>query len=135
MFFFLMKRRPPRSTRTDTLLPYTTLFRSASPRRPHHPADHGALRPVPGGIGLVRRGMARRAALLLRSEGLVAAAPAAAVGPLPACLRPADIRPQGALFQAALAVSTGMVGRSAEHTSELQSLIRIPHAACCSTQK
>src|SRR3546814_18190348 len=26
--FFLMKRRPPRSTRTDTLFPYTTLFRS-----------------------------------------------------------------------------------------------------------
>src|SRR3546814_12062424 len=28
MFFFLMRRRPPRSTRTDTLVPYTTLFRS-----------------------------------------------------------------------------------------------------------
>src|SRR3546814_18136105 len=27
-FFFLMSRRPPRSTRTDTLVPYTTLFRS-----------------------------------------------------------------------------------------------------------
>src|SRR3546814_15610834 len=37
-FFFLMIRRPPRSTRTDTLFPYTTLFRSlrheqAGPRR------------------------------------------------------------------------------------------------------
>src|SRR3546814_18238146 len=31
--FFLMIRRPPRSTRTDTLFPYTTLFRSASPPR------------------------------------------------------------------------------------------------------
>src|SRR3546814_7020643 len=30
MLFFLMIRRPPRSTRTDTLLPYTTLFRSFS---------------------------------------------------------------------------------------------------------
>src|SRR3546814_19791022 len=28
MFFFIMKRPPPRSTRTDTLFPYTTLFRS-----------------------------------------------------------------------------------------------------------
>src|SRR3546814_365736 len=28
VFFFLMSRRPPRSTRTDTLFPYTTLFRS-----------------------------------------------------------------------------------------------------------
>src|SRR3546814_12028923 len=34
-FFFLMIRRPPRSTRTDTLFPYTTLFRSQS--------SHGAL--------------------------------------------------------------------------------------------
>src|SRR3546814_18757176 len=32
-FFFLMIRRPPRSTRTDTLFPYTTLFRSVSFRR------------------------------------------------------------------------------------------------------
>src|SRR3546814_12027460 len=31
-FFFLMIRRPPRSTRTDTLFPYTTLFRSAHER-------------------------------------------------------------------------------------------------------
>src|SRR3546814_14163820 len=31
-FFFLMIRRPPRSTRTDTLFPYTTLFRSLSDR-------------------------------------------------------------------------------------------------------
>src|SRR3546814_17565840 len=33
MFFFLMILRPPRSTRTDTLFPYTTLFRSPGPRR------------------------------------------------------------------------------------------------------
>src|SRR3546814_17362540 len=35
LFFFLMIRRPPRSTRTDTLFPYTTLFRSpgSSPSR------------------------------------------------------------------------------------------------------
>src|SRR3546814_19093537 len=32
IFFFLMIRRPPRSTRTDTLFPYTTLFRSRSGR-------------------------------------------------------------------------------------------------------
>src|SRR3546814_8917440 len=31
LFFFLMIRRPPRSTRTDTLFPYTTLFRSNAP--------------------------------------------------------------------------------------------------------
>src|SRR3546814_7779144 len=33
LFFFLMIRRPPRSTRTDTLLPYTTLFRSLTDRQ------------------------------------------------------------------------------------------------------
>src|SRR3546814_21184702 len=33
VFLFLMIRRPPRSTRTDTLLPYTTLFRSVPPDR------------------------------------------------------------------------------------------------------
>src|SRR3546814_19839379 len=33
VFFFLMRRRPPRSTRTDTLFPYTTLFRSGRPHR------------------------------------------------------------------------------------------------------
>src|SRR3546814_10252056 len=33
LFFFLMIRRPPRSTRTDTLFPYTTLFRSAHAKR------------------------------------------------------------------------------------------------------
>src|SRR3546814_18294842 len=36
LFFFLMIRRPPRSTRTDTLFPYTTLFRS-------HPLMGGSL--------------------------------------------------------------------------------------------
>src|SRR3546814_13264473 len=36
-FFFLMIRRPPRSTRTDTLFPYTTLFRSGVHVTPAHP--------------------------------------------------------------------------------------------------
>src|SRR3546814_18636451 len=35
-FFVLMIRRPPRSTRTDTLFPYTTLFRSVLRRLPGH---------------------------------------------------------------------------------------------------
>src|SRR3546814_20491033 len=44
-FFFLMIRRPPRTTRTDTLFPYTTLFRSHAdcvPASKEH--DHGELR-------------------------------------------------------------------------------------------
>src|SRR3546814_17575744 len=38
LFFFLMIRPPPRSTRTDTLFPYTTLFRSRDGRGPGSPA-------------------------------------------------------------------------------------------------
>src|SRR3546814_8676183 len=36
LIFFLMIRRPPRSTRTDTLFPYTTLFRFGTPAPPDH---------------------------------------------------------------------------------------------------
>src|SRR3546814_9324916 len=39
LFFFLMIRRPPRSTRTDTLFPYTTRFRSAADPDPRHRAE------------------------------------------------------------------------------------------------
>src|SRR3546814_731425 len=45
LFFFLMIRRPPRSTRTDTLFPYTTLFRSRRPAAPCAPAP-GARAPL-----------------------------------------------------------------------------------------
>src|SRR3546814_20864750 len=50
--FFLMIRRPPRSTRTDTLFPYTTLFRSTltySNRSGIHPVENiDYLNPRPG---------------------------------------------------------------------------------------
>src|SRR3546814_4654432 len=45
-FFFLMIRRPPRSTRTDTLFPYTTLFRSGHQRTRRPPARRH--RRIPG---------------------------------------------------------------------------------------
>src|SRR3546814_17134734 len=55
-FFFLMTRRPPRSTRTDTLFPYTTLFRS--PRaQPHLPQR--LLDPAPA-LGGVHAAVAQR---------------------------------------------------------------------------
>src|SRR3546814_15385010 len=62
--FFLMIRRPPRSTRTDTLFPYTTLFRSPLPPRPrvrergalgHHGHDHP--REPEAGPGVTRGGV------------------------------------------------------------------------------
>src|SRR3546814_12111863 len=63
MFFFLMIRRPPRSTRTDTLFPYTTLFRSfVAPREAReigqrlHRLRDGRARRVGGGDGRERVG-------------------------------------------------------------------------------
>src|SRR3546814_21023667 len=54
-----MLRRPPRSTRTDTLLPYTTRFRSPVPRRPDpvHPRNRGGLGAgaAAGAAGEIRR--------------------------------------------------------------------------------
>src|SRR6056297_2925441 len=45
-FFFLMIRPPPRSTRTDTLFPYTTLFRSRVRPRGPTPGGHSRVRPA-----------------------------------------------------------------------------------------
>src|SRR3546814_20502039 len=67
LFFFLMIRRPPRSTRTDTLFPYTTLFRShaiehrrgARPRW-HVFAGERRGRALPDPLAAVYRGRIRR---------------------------------------------------------------------------
>src|SRR3546814_7350534 len=68
-FFFLMIRRPPRSTRTDTLFPYTTLFRSPSPRF----ETESAVRPAQPGAGKLDFGCAeagvRKADYPVRSTG------------------------------------------------------------------
>src|SRR3546814_4228897 len=90
MFFFLMIRRPPRSTRTDTLFPYTTLFRSSSLGRrsaPHRPRAEHADRMGGGSLGHFHQSVRH------------------------AC------------------------GRSEEHTSELQSLMRISYAVFCLKKK
>src|SRR3546814_6217943 len=97
-----MKRRPPRSTRTDTLFPYTTLFRSSgdADRPDVHAVD------VDGARFAHRRGQrAGRARRCL-------------YGP-----SGADHRPGVADF------------RSEEHTSELQSLMRISYAVFCLKKK
>src|SRR3546814_10329077 len=86
-FFFLMIRRPPRSTRTDTLFPYTTLFRSGRRR----------WRLAFGQCQRRSRTGARRASARLH-EGFIKA-------------------------------------RSEEHTSELQSLMRISYAVFCLKKK
>src|SRR3546814_20017774 len=62
LVFFLMIRRPPRSTRTDTLFPYTTLFRST-------PAALVHLSPLLQGTGLDRSQGRQGAAHSLRGGG------------------------------------------------------------------
>src|SRR3546814_11080004 len=59
-FFFLMIRRPPRSTRTATLFPYTTLFRSIG--AVFQPAAHHAMRMLLEPAAVVRRNRFARAA-------------------------------------------------------------------------
>src|SRR3546814_16124704 len=79
--FFLMLRRPPRSTRTDTLFPYTTLFRSSSPASSRTAVASGCSRRASSVTAVSSCGWSSR--------------------------------------------------RSEEHTSELQSLMRISYAVFC----
>src|SRR3546814_13673404 len=79
LVFFLMIRRPPRSTRTDPLFPYTTLFRSRLRRRDlHRPAVLGRggvaanAGPAPGGS---RAGGREVATLSVPSVALAAPGP------------------------------------------------------------
>src|SRR3546814_3305887 len=99
-----MIRRPPRSTRTDTRVPYTTLCRSLC-----------------GYVGGVARGRCRRGELALRLPGTLDLAPA---------LRHDD-RPDHALLQPPNGQVHIQWWRSEEHTSELQSLMRISYAVFC----
>src|SRR3546814_12097773 len=69
VFFFLMIRRPPRSTRTDTLFPYTTLFRSEAGGRSAAPSSGLAA----GCLQATRangRASARATARELRAKGV-----------------------------------------------------------------
>src|SRR3546814_2514626 len=102
-----MIRRPPRSTRTDTLFPYTTLFRSD------------------GKIFAERR---LREAPLLRPHGL-GRRPDRGEGEQPAD-RPAESREAERIDIVGLQEK-----RSEEHTSELQSLMRISYAVFCLKKK
>src|SRR3546814_10288107 len=100
-----MTRRPPRSTRTDTLFPYTTLFRSYWNVRIAETASEGE-----------------------RVLGFAVKASAASAGASTDGLSFADLE-AGLVF-------LGIVGfRSEEHTSELQSLMRISYAVFCLKKK
>src|SRR3546814_2167448 len=99
-FFFLMIRRPPRSTRTDTRFPYTTLFRSLRPGagglRALHLADPALPRPAraprnqaragrrrPGSLPLLAQQHVRAVAAVLRALAPRGRGPARSRRPLP----------------------------------------------------
>src|SRR3546814_6659107 len=106
-----MIRRPPRSTRTDTLFPYTTLFRSI---------QRIALRPLPRRVD-ARRGADRLGRRHMMHNG----AGEGRVDPIAV----SSARPHRAGRQQQRAVMQAK--RSEEHTSELQSLMRISYAVFC----
>src|SRR3546814_2202292 len=110
-----MLRRPPRSTRTDTLFPYTTLFRSVV--LPQSEVWH-----LRGPSWNTREGM--RAIQLTRE--------AIALAPLSEETQGA-LHANGAQPGGLLSITAGL--RSEEHTSELQSLMRISYAVFCLKKK
>src|SRR3546814_3795685 len=127
-----MIRRPPRSTRTDTLFPDTTLFRS--PHKSFSAPDHccsNAARLGMSNEGNDRQAGARRTPLSLRSEI------GARLKPQPLSLSQLLEWPSAAASAAGGACVIGAIMplRSEEHTSELQSLMRISYAVFCLKKK
>src|SRR3546814_9451219 len=105
-----MIRRPPRSTRTYTLFPYTTLFRSAHASAPHSGAPH------------------HKNLRTLRAQADHGYASSAAGRGELAPRSPREAH-RAVPDRGQSAVKAGL--RSEEHTSELQSLMRISYAVFC----
>src|SRR3546814_6338864 len=125
-----MIRRPPRSTRTDTLFPYTTLFRSHAIRLLDNLFLHR--QPSIADIYSIRREL----------EPLLAASLAGKLTPSAFALLQAKIRlyedePATAEeeYRQRMAELEFNDERSEEQTSELQSLMRISYAAFCLKKK
>src|SRR3546814_8621880 len=124
-----MIRRPPRSTRTDTLFPYTSLFRSV--RR-----DHGViLRQVPLGAIILGRHVVMRHQVAPQHLELLAVLKTYNVIGLDRCAdRDGRLLFDFRCFDIAKTCKR-FVHRSEEHTSELQSLMRISYAVFCLKKK
>src|SRR3546814_8955269 len=115
-----MIRRPPRSTRTDTLLPYTTLFRSDAVQRGQLLGGQRVELADDRGDGLLGQ-VGHRVSLRLRAGFLRVEVGVIGHGGF---LRVEVVEPVRA-----------SLGRSEEHTSELQSLMRISYAVFCLKKK
>src|SRR3546814_3462190 len=142
-----MIRRPPRSTRTDTLFPYTTLFRSATSRLIDTVnQSRAALAAAEAGVGEAQATVAETQSNLARlqqvyklSGGKVPSkteldAGRANYSRAMASVRSAEAQVLQARAQLATAqtnLDKARIYRSEEHTSELQSLMRISYAVFC----
>src|SRR3546814_5701788 len=126
-----MHRRPPRSTRTDTLFPYTTLFRSLR-FCIRVVADCGCTRLFAGASGRVVSG-ASGLSLVFPVHWAVCGGDLLSAGRVLAD-HARGRRAAGACCHVGPARGT-LVGRSEEHTSELQSLMRISYAVFCLKKK
>src|SRR3546814_2626141 len=135
VFFFLMIRRPPRSTRTDTLFPYTTLFRSLDQKLGQRGLERA--KALAGIFSAYRIGGAARKRAInadqiggLRSSRQVGRQVWQRLG---ISFGLADFLRNGVVIigQADAAHVRRIGFRSEEHTSELQSLMRISYAVFC----
>src|SRR3546814_4650501 len=108
-----MIRRPPRSTRTDTLFPYTTLFRSAGYSEHEEKLARVFLSPQ-------HKACAQAVMSAMRGAGMTARIDA--------------IGNVVGRYEAAVEGARTLI-RSEEHTSELQSLMRISYAVFCLKKK
>src|SRR3546814_9380807 len=118
-----MIRRPPRSTRIDTLFPYPTLFRSVDPELvngslAHNDASEMSVVPP---VCLIRIGSAAFGPVVRRLHGRTGKAS----GPLP---RPCCAPRSAGAARCCCPHCPQLRWRSEEHTSELQSLMRISYA-------
>src|SRR3546814_1513244 len=129
-----MIRRPPRSTRTDTLLPYTTLFRSREHRHRLLGLDRRVLGDVEreGGLAHGRaRGQDQQVGRLQAGGHLVEFGVAGRHAGDAAAVRVARLQDVEGFAHRLV----DRHERSEEHTSELQSLMRISYAVFCLKKK
>src|SRR3546814_3646117 len=134
-----MTRRPPGSTRTDTLFPYTTLFRSH--RKARRISASGPVRDAPAGWALGGRDPAAE----LRFRAAACRAPwrdarssprRRGTGTQRVCYaQRIPPEPAGSAARYGVDLGAARYSRSEEHTSELQSLMRISYAVFCLKKK
>src|SRR3546814_7142362 len=128
-----MIRRPPRSTRTDTLFPYTTLFRSRSIGSPIHPGRFGTEPMIIVDKALARleaEGRPIRVAVIGAGfQGAAVVRQIVKSTPGMRVVGVANRRGEAAVrAYADVGVEASRVERSEEHTSELPSLMRSSYA-------